>query len=1149
MPTDSGYYHVEANNPYPSQVISSNAILIVPNPPYALISATNSAVVAGFTTGVWKYNQTGTDLGIAWQAVGYDDSSWPSGLGVLAKEDNVNIVPLIHTVLSLTNSMMPGTNGTNLTFYFRTQFNLTNDPSTTKIITSNLVDDAHVVYVNGVEAYRSTNMPVGAVTYNTVARIAHEENVWEMAEIPSSLLIRGTNTLAVEVHQSALTSSDIVLGLAVVATFPPPTTAPIITNQPANVTVQELKPAAFTVGYLGESVTLQWFKQHTNDAGADLVPGGIWPTLALTNPLVGVDDGNYFVVLSNLLGITISSNAFLTVLPDTNGPVLQYADGTGSSTVITLTFDERMMAYDTNNPTGSPTNPANYTVTNTFGETLSVVSVQFLNGSTNDTNIVLTTSGARRTDANYIVTVKSLRDVAPRHNLSTNLACPVSSLLKIIKWNDAWTFTQPWPEDDKTAFNNHNWAQPAYFADFDNPPFWASGAAVFYAYYTSAEMADWPAQGIQSINASGDFGSNAYFRLTFNYQASPAGASAWMRYLLDDGGAFYINGTEFHRYNMPTGAVTFNTSASTTITDPQTQGPTNIALSSLSLGTNLIAVEIHRYLPGADYDLAFGLEMQARIDSLVTGKVVITTAPGDLTVFQGDPASFNFRGVAGSSFQWLSNSVRIAGATSPAYQIASAPLSANGAHYSIVVSNYTGAVTSAPALLTVLPDTNAPVLVSAYLTASNVITVSFSEPITPDSASLTNFAVNEALGGTVAITGVSLNNGTNVVLTFGALPPGTYTVVVNNVKDVTVGNRILPNSPVTVGLQNYPLVTDGVTIWRYDQGNEDLGTAWRAFSYDDSSWSNGLALFDGKRGGRTVADAAAFPEPIKTTLDVTNALTPVNSIPTYYFRTKFTAPVLGAGATMTVRHVIDDGAAFYLNGQLLYAIRVNTPTAFGTYGGTGSTSTGNDIPIMEGPFNVPTTYLTAGTNLLAVEVKNVNTNSSDITFGAILYLSVPSQVLSPPTGQGPAITSGPTVTPSTSVFTGQSFTNTVVASGTAPLSYLWRKGSVSLGRITASTPFFNVTTNDSGAYSVVITNAFGAITSTVVNVTVKPLPRLFVAATNSHRVVVWWTNSEPLVLEATNKVGSVAGAWTYVTNNRPYIVFATNAAQFYRLKY
>ena len=1151
VPTDSGYYHVEADNPYPSHVVSSSVTLIVPSPSYVIIPLTNTVVIGGVTNGLWKYNQSGIDLGTAWRAVGYNDSSWPSGLGVLAKEDNTAIVPMIHTVLSLTNT----SGGTNITFYFRTTFNLTNDPSLTTIITSNLVDDAHVVYVNGVEAYRSTNMPAGTVTYNTLARAAHEENVWEVTTIPSSLLIQGTNTLAVEVHQSAITSSDIVLGLTAMATFPPPTAAPIITDQPANVTVAELKPAAFTVGYIGDAVTLQWFKQHTNDAGADVLPGSIWPTLTITNPVAGVDDGFYFVVLSNLLGTVVSSNALLTILIDTNGPVLQYADGTSAGNVITLTFDERMLAYDTNNPTGSPTNPANYTVTNTFGESLVVTNAQFLYGTTNDTNIVLTTSTSRRTDANYIVTVKSLRDVAPRHNLSTNLACPVSTLLKLINWNDTWTFVQPWLSmgDDVVPFNNipgnTNWFQSNYVARFDDQPFWANGQAVFYAYYTTVEMADWPAQGIQSINGSGDF-SNSYFRLTFNYQASPAGAIAWMRYLVDDGGVFYVNGTEIHRYNMPTGAIAFATSAAASISDPQTQGPTNIALSSLSLGANLMAVELHRYYITNDFDIAFGMEMQARVDSLVTGKVVITTSPSDVTVFQATPANFSFRGVAGSTFQWLSNSVRIAGATSPSYQILSTPLSANGAHYSVIVSNYTGAVTSAPALLTVLSDTNPPVLVSAYLTSSNAITVSFNKPVTLDTATnALNYVLTNALGPNGIITGITLSNGTNVILTVGSFPPGIYTVVVKNVKDQVAGNVIIPNSPVTVGLQNYALVADGVTIWRYNQNNEDLGTGWRAFNYDDSSWSNGLAIFDGKRGGRSVADAAAFPEPIRTTLTLTNQLTPVNDIPTYYFRTKFTAPVLGDGATLSVSYLVDDGAAFYLNGQSLYSIRVNIPTTFGAYGGTTSPSTGNDIPILEGPFNVPITNLVSGTNLLAVELKNVNATSSDASFGTWLYLNVPSKVLKPSTGQGPAITSGPTVTPSTSVFTGQTFTNTVVATGTDPLTYLWRKGGVSLGRTTPSTPFFNVTTNDSGAYDVVITNAYGAITSSIVNVTVKPLPHLFVAATNAHQVVLWWTNSEPFILEATNKVGSASGAWTYVTNNRPYIVPATNAARFYRLKY
>ncbi len=67
-------------------------------------------------------------------------------------------------------------------------------------------------------------------------------------------------------------------------------------------------------------------------------------------------------------------------------------------------------------------------------------------------------------------------------------------------------------------------------------------------------------------------------------------------------------------------------------------------------------------------------------------------------------------------------------------------------------------------------------------------------------------------------------------------------------------------------------------------------------------------------------------------------------------------------------------------------------------------------------------------------------------------------------------------------------TFTVTAIGTDPLAYQWRKDGVNLaGATTATLSLLNVQTNQAGGYSVVITNAFGSITSTVASLTVNRL--------------------------------------------------------------
>ena len=64
---------------------------------------------------------------------------------------------------------------------------------------------------------------------------------------------------------------------------------------------------------------------------------------------------------------------------------------------------------------------------------------------------------------------------------------------------------------------------------------------------------------------------------------------------------------------------------------------------------------------------------------------------------------------------------------------------------------------------------------------------------------------------------------------------------------------------------------------------------------------------------------------------------------------------------------------------------------------------------------------------------------------------------------------------------------TVAANGAGPLSYQWRFNGVNLSEATASQLILNsVQTNQAGGYSVVITNAFGAVTSRLAALTVNP---------------------------------------------------------------
>jgi hypothetical protein len=163
-------------------------------------------------------------------------------------------------------------------------------------------------------------------------------------------------------------------------------------------------------------------------------------------------------------------------------------------------------------------------------------------------------------------------------------------------------------------------------------------------------------------------------------------------------------------------------------------------------------------------------------------------------------------------------------------------------------------------------------------------------------------------------------------------------------------------------------------VWKYDQSGVDLGTSWTATNFNDASWPQGPALL--------YVEPDPLPAPKNTALAFGR--------PAYYFRRHFNFTGDIATTRLNLSAVLDDGAAFYLNGEPLYSIGMTGPATFGAF---NARLVGNAV--YEGPFNVPTTHLRQGDNVLAVEVHQANSGSSDIVFGMTLE-SAPSNATATP---------------------------------------------------------------------------------------------------------------------------------------------------------
>lgn len=102
-----------------------------------------------------------------------------------------------------------------------------------------------------------------------------------------------------------------------------------------------------------------------------------------------------------------------------------------------------------------------------------------------------------------------------------------------------------------------------------------------------------------------------YFRTSFNLTTLPIGNQQVILSLKrDDGAVVYINGTEVHRVNMPSGTPLYNTWANNTVAgnDESTFFETVLNAHNLQPGVNTIAVEIHQDRANSS-DISFDLEL------------------------------------------------------------------------------------------------------------------------------------------------------------------------------------------------------------------------------------------------------------------------------------------------------------------------------------------------------------------------------------------------------------------------------------------------------------------------------------------------------------------------------------------------------------
>jgi hypothetical protein len=438
----------------------------------------------------------------------------------------------------------------------------------------------------------------------------------------------------------------------------------------------------------------------------------------------------------------------------------------------------------------------------------------------------------------------------------------------------------------------------------------------------------------------------------------------------------------------------------------------------------------------------------------------INTQPQSQTVTAGQNATFSVvaAGAAPLSYQWRFNGNAIGGATATSYTRTNAQ-SATAGNYTVVVTNGFGGVTSAIATLTVTPPGTPP----AINTQPEAQTVTAGQNAT--------FSVGAS--GTAPLNYQWRFNGTPIGGATGtsytrtnaqSADAGNYTVIVTN----SYGSVTSAVATLTV---NSPLLSDtftraNIAPWIQRAGTwsitnsalagtspNDYGNAY----YDATGWAD-----------YTVSARIGFPTNAGYGGGIGGRLNPISGA--HYAAWVYPGSSTGGAFIELIKF---SGWTTWSGTPMQKVTLPNVGTAMHT---VAMTMNGNNINIS---FD--------GTTLINVTDNNFGAlppfTAGGISVDMYAYSLLVDDVTVTSVGSSaPAITSQPQ---SRTNVAGSTATFSVSATGAAPLNYHWRFNGTAIGGATGSSySRDNVQSVDAGNYTVVLSNAFGSVTSAVVTLAI-----------------------------------------------------------------
>jgi hypothetical protein len=467
-----------------------------------------------------------------------------------------------------------------------------------------------------------------------------------------------------------------------------------------------------------------------------------------------------------------------------------------------------------------------------------------------------------------------------------------------------------------------------------------------------------------------------YFRKKFNVPDPGAFGDLTLRVLRDDAVIVWLNGVEVYRNNFTNTASPLPYTELATAAagdDGATYQITNVSPGALTIGDNIIAVEVHQSATNSS-DLSFDLMLWG----VTTFTVAVTTPTNGQQFIEGATvpvtAVANF-GALQMDF-YVDNVYFASDVDPPAFTTAVSNLTV-GTHtvHAVALDAFANTYTSPMVTFEIIANPPSTVAITNPPAGSGFAVGTFvtvgAEATDPQGVARVDFYDNGELRGSDTTSPYSFVLGD---LTFG--PHSLTAVAVDALGASTVSAPVSITGTNPLGFTS--IVTNGAE-WKYLDTGVDQGTAWiQPFPvFDDSSWSNGLAeLGFGDGPERTVINGGPANDRTRT----------------IYFRKTFTVADPTVFTELRLDLLRDDGGVVYINGVEVFRSNmtngVGVPVLFTDFAGG---ATGSETTFVT--TNLPRTVLSAGANILAVEVHQNTTNSSDVSFDAMLWGITPAALV------------------------------------------------------------------------------------------------------------------------------------------------------------